>query len=67
MTLYSKIVDGYYYFNFWTSSEINGYGKRFVIAAEYDVDTKGFNIGSFWPSSFDNKKIKDLVRPVLVE
>lgn len=67
LTLYSKIVDGYYYFNFWTSSEINGYGKRFVIAAEYDVDTKGFNIGSFWPSSFDNKKIKDLVRPVLVE
>lgn len=67
LTLYSKIVDGYYYFNFWTSSEINGYGKRFVIAAEYDVDTKGFNIGLFWPSSFDNKKIKDLVRPVLVE
>ncbi len=67
LTLYSKIVKDQYYFDFWTSSEINGYGKRFIIAAEYDVDTKGFNIGSFWPSSFDNKKTKDLVRPVLAE
>lgn len=66
LTLYNKSGHGNYNFDFWTSSEINGYGKRFNISAQ-DAETEGFEIGYFWISPFDNKKTKYLVRPVLVE
>lgn len=66
LTLYNKSGHGNYNFDFWTSSEINGYGKRFNISAQ-DAETEGFEIGYFWISPFDNKKTKYLVRPVLAE
>ena len=66
LTLYNKSGHGNYNFDFWTSSEINGYGKRFNISAQ-DAETEGFEIGYFWISPFDNKNTKYLVRPVLAE
>ena len=66
LTLYNKSGHGNYNFDFWTSSEISGYGKRFNISAQ-DAETEGFEIGYFWISPFDNKNTKYLVRPVLVE
>lgn len=66
LTLYNKSGHGNYNFDFWTSSEINGYGKRFNISAQ-DAETEGFEIGYFWISPFDNKKTQYLVRPVLNE
>lgn len=66
LTLYNKSGHGNYNFDFWTSSEINGYGKRFNISAQY-TETEGFEIGYFWISSFDNKNKECLVRPVLAE
>lgn len=66
LTLYNKSGHGNYNFDFWTSSEISGYGKRFNISAQ-DAETEGFEIGYFWISPFDNKNTKYLVRPVLAE
>ncbi|WP_278855748.1 fimbrillin family protein [Leyella stercorea] len=66
LTLYNKSGHGNYNFDFWTSSEISGYGKRFNISAQ-DAETEGFEIGYFWISPFDNKKTKYLVRPVLAK
>lgn len=66
LTLYNKSGHGNYNFDFWTSSEINGYGKRFNISAQ-DAETEAFEIGYFWISSFDNKNTKYLVRPVLAK
>lgn len=66
LTLYNKSGHGNYNFDFWTSSEVSGYGKRFNISAQ-DAETEGFEIGYFWISSFDNKKTKYLVRPVLAK
>ena len=66
LTLYNKSGHGNYNFDFWTSSEISGYGKRFNISAQ-DAETEGFEIGYFWISSFDNKNTKFLVRPVLAK
>lgn len=66
LTLYNKSGHGNYNFDFWTSSEISGYGKRFNISAQ-DAETEGFEIGYFWISSFDNKNTKYLVRPVLAK
>lgn len=66
LTLYNKSGHGNYNFDFWTSSEISGYGKRFNISAQ-DAETEGFEIGFFWISSFDNKNTKYLVRPVLAK
>lgn len=66
LTLYNKSGHGNYNFDFWTSSEISGYGKRFNISAQ-NAETEGFEIGYFWISSFDNKNTKYLVRPVLAK
>lgn len=66
LTLYNKSGHGNYNFDFWTSSEISGYGKRFNISAQ-DAETEGFEIGYFWISPLDNKNTKYLVRPVLAE
>lgn len=66
LTLFNKEKSGDNNFDFWTSSEINGYGKRFNITAR-NSETGGLNIGLFWISAFDNKNTKYLVRPVLAE
>lgn len=66
LTLFNKEKSGDNNFDFWTSSEINGYGKRFNITAR-NSETGGLNIGLFWISTFDNKNTKYLVRPVLAE
>lgn len=66
LTLYNKSGHGSYNFDFWTSSEINGRGKKFTVSAK-DAETEGFEIGLFWISPFDNKNTKYLVRPVLAE
>lgn len=66
LTLFNKEKSGDNNFDFWTSSEINGYGKRFNITAR-NSETGGLDIGLFWISTFDNKNTKYLVRPVLVE
>lgn len=66
LTLYNKSGHGNYNFDFWTSSEISGYGKRFNISAQ-DAETEGFEIGYFWISPLDNKNTKYLVRPVLAK
>lgn len=66
LTLFNKEKSGDNNFDFWTSSEINGYGKRFNITAR-NSETGSLNIGLFWISTFDNKNTKYLVRPVLAE
>lgn len=66
LTLFNKEKSGDNNFDFWTSSEINGYGKRFNITAR-NSETGGLNIGLFWISTFDNKNTKYLVRPVLAK
>lgn len=66
LTLFNKEKSGDNNFDFWTSSEINGYGKRFNITAR-NSETGGLNIGLFWISPFDKKELKFLVRPVLAE
>lgn len=59
LTLYNKIEYGYSHFNFWTTTENNGYGCMYRIMID-----KG-TIGLFGPSSYENKDTKCLVRPVL--
>lgn len=66
LTLFNKEKSGDNNFDFWTSSEINGYGKRFNITAR-NSETGGLNIGLFWISSLDKKESKYLVRPVLAK
>lgn len=66
LTLFNKEKSGDNNFDFWTSSEINGYGKRFNITAR-NSETGGLNIGLFWISQFDKKESKFLVRPVLAK
>lgn len=60
LTLYNKIDShGYSHFNFWTTTENNGYGCMYRIMIDKGI------IGIFGPSSFESKDTKCLVRPVL--
>lgn len=60
LTLYNKIDShGYSHFNFWTTTENNGYGCMYRIMIDKGI------IGIFGPSSFECKDTKCLVRPVL--
>lgn len=59
LTLYNKIEYGYSHFNFWTTTENNGYGCMYRIMID-----KG-TIGIFGPSSLESKDTKCYVRPVL--
>lgn len=63
LTLYNQIdKHGYSHFDFWTTSESNGYASMFMIMTQNDV------IAGFGISSADNKDSKTyLVRPVLVK
>ena len=62
LTLYNKIdKDGNSNFDFWTSSEGNNYGYRFMIIIQNKI------IGGFGISKLDNKDHKYLVRPVLAK
>lgn len=61
LVLYNTLEGGWSYYHFWTSSEIDGYGRRFMIAAYTEYVT------GFGPSDRDTKKQKFLVRPVLAE
>lgn len=60
LTLYNKIDShDYSHFNFWTTTENNGYGCMYRIMIDKGI------IGIFGPSSFESKDTKCLVRPVL--
>ena len=60
LTLYNKIDShGYSHFNFWTTTENNGYGCMYRIMIDKGI------IGIFGPSSFESKDTKCLVRPIL--
>lgn len=60
LTLYNKIDShGYSHFNFWTTTENNGYGCMYRIMIDKGI------IGIFGPSLFESKDTKCLVRPVL--
>lgn len=60
LTLYNKIDShGYSHFNFWTTTENNGYGCMYRIMIDKGI------IGIFGPSAFESKDTKCLVRPVL--
>lgn len=59
LTLYNKIEYDYSHFNFWTTTENNGYGCMYRIMID-----KG-TIGIFGPSSLESKDTKCYVRPVL--
>nr|WP_294813585.1 hypothetical protein [Prevotella sp.] len=60
LTLYNKIDShGYSHFNFWTTTENNGYGCMYRIMIDKGI------IGIFGPFSFESKDTKCLVRPVL--
>lgn len=59
LTLYNKIEYGYSHFNFWTTTENNGYGCMYRIMIDKGI------IGIFGPSSFESKDTKCYVRPVL--
>lgn len=59
LILYNKIEGGYSHFNFWTTTENNGYGCMYRIMISEGV------IGIFGPSSFESKDTKCYVRPVL--
>lgn len=63
LTLYNQIdKHGYSHFDFWTTSESNGYASRFMIMTQNDV------IAGFGISSVDDKDSKKyLVRPVLAK
>lgn len=63
LTLYNQIdKHGYSHFDFWTTSESNGYASMFMIMTQNDV------IAGFGISSADNKDSKTyLVRPVLAK
>ena len=60
LTLYNKIDShGYSHFNFWTTTENNGFGCMYRIMISEGI------IGIFGPSSFESKNTKCYVRPVL--
>lgn len=59
LTLYNKIEYGYSHFNFWTTTENNGYGCMYRIMIDKGI------IGIFGPSSLESKDTKCYVRPVL--
>lgn len=61
LVLYNTLEGGWSYYHFWTSSEIDGYGRRFMIAAYTEYVT------GFGPSDRDTKNQEFLVRPVLAE
>ena len=62
LTLYNKIdKDGNSTFNFWTSSEENNYGCRFMIIIQNGI------IGGFGIGKRENKDKKYPVRPVLAK
>lgn len=63
LTLYNQIdKHGYSHFDFWTTSESNGYASMFMIMTQNDL------IAGFGISSADNKDSKTyLVRPVLAK
>lgn len=65
LTLYNQKTPYSHNFDFWTTSEITGYGIRFAILA-YELNNE-VKIVAFGPSQRDNKNTKYLVRPVLVE
>lgn len=65
LTLYNQKTAYSHNFDFWTTSEITGYGIRFAISA-YEMDNEVKIVG-FGPSQRDNKNTKYLVRPVLAE
>ena len=65
LTLYNQKTVYSHNFDFWTTSEITGYGIRFAISA-YEMDNEVKIVG-FGPSQRDNKNTKYLVRPVLAE
>lgn len=65
LTLYNQKTPYSHNFDFWTTSEITGYGIRFAISA-YELNNE-VKIVAFGPSQRDNKNTKYLVRPVLVE
>lgn len=61
LVLYNTLESGWSYYHFWTSSEVDGYGRRFMIVAYTEYVT------GFGPSDRDTKKQEFLVRPVLNE
>lgn len=61
LVLYNTLEGGWSYYHFWTSSEVDGYGRRFMISAYTEYVT------GFGPSDRDTKNQKFLVRPVLNE
>lgn len=61
LILDNTLEGGWSYYHFWTSSEIDGYGRRFMIAAYTEYVT------GFGSSDRDTKNQKFLVRPVLAE
>lgn len=61
LTLYNQIKDENSNFDFWTTSEKDGYGCRFSITAHNDLII-GFGI-----SQRDNKNTPYLVRPILAK
>ena len=65
LTLYDQKTSYSHNFDFWTTSEITGYGIRFAITA-YEQNNE-VKIVAFGPSQRDDKNTKYLVRPVLVE
>ena len=65
LTLYNQKTPYSHNFDFWTTSEITGYGIRFAITA-YGLNNE-VKIVAFGPSQRDDKNRKYLVRPVLVE
>ena len=65
LTLYNQKTVYSHNFDFWTTSEITGYGIRFAISA-YERDNEVKIVG-FGPSQRDDKNTKYLVRPVLAE
>lgn len=61
LVIYNTLEGDWSYYHFWTSSEIDGYGRRFMIAAYKEYVT------GFGPSDRDKKNQKFWVRPVLAE
>ena len=62
LTLYNQIADGYSYFDFWTTSESSGFGCKFGITIDKELQIGGFGI-----FKLENKDTKYLVRPVLAK
>ena len=62
LTLYNQIADEYSYFDFWTTSESSGFGCKFGITIDKELQIGGFGI-----FKLENKDTKYLVRPVLAK